>query len=74
MVEKRSLEHRKIGRNLSLEQKRQHCYLNTVIEANLQERERYCIQEEPEENEDELIRNCQEARQWFQEMNEEEGV
>lgn len=74
MVEKRSLEHRKIGRNLSLEQKRQDCYLNTVLEAKLQESERIYIQEEHEENEEELIRNCQEARQWFQEMNEEEGV
>ena len=74
MVEKRSLEHRKIGRNLFLEQKRQHCYLNNVIEAKLQESERNFLKEEPEENEEELIRNCQEARQWFQEMNEEEGI
>ena len=74
MVEKRSLEHRKIGRNISLDQKRQNCYLNNVIEAKLQESERNYIQEEPAENEEELIRNCQESRQWFQEMNEEEGI
>jgi len=72
-MEKRTLEQRKIDRIRSIEKTRQDAYLNSVIEAKLQECQQRYFEEDQPENEETLIRNCQESRDCYNETMEEEN-